>query len=690
MSKKLITSALSVLLVAMFCGALLWRCANILTIEGGPKDTLPPVILSVTPGDYSTDVSTLHPPRIYFGFDEYVQLKDQQKEFFTSPKMKKTPQVTMRGRGFVVTIKDTLLENTTYALNFGGMIVDNNEGNPLYGARYVFSTGPEVDSLVVSGYTEDSYKVDSVSKSFIFFYPADSLEDTPGYDSTMLYAATSARYKAPTVIGRAETNGIFITQNLKPIPYRIYAFEDTNNNMMYEASVDRIGFLDTLYNPAELPDFGLWYDSIRRYVTAEPQLYFRMFTDVAGRSQSLRQSSRPAQHKAILLFNAANPRIEKIGFDSIPTDRVIVDPLSPARDSIALWFDLPGAELPDTIKGEIIYDKWDDSLSRHVLDTAKLRLAWRPAPLSRDEEREAERVEKERERAVAAGEEWQAPEKPNTFAYKFSKTGVLTPETELSVTFDYPLIELDSAAITLTRQLERGESEVVPIRWRQDTVDMMRWVIEAPWRIKDKYTLDLPEGAFVDITRAQNDSTKVEYTGADPAQFAVFVLNVTGKSPEARYVVQMLSGAGTVLREVADVRSGRLQFDFVAPGEVKFRVIEDTNGNGRWDSGNLVERRQPERAENYVNGNGVDTFTTAENRDYEEDIDMNLLFAPVTMRSLSEMLDKREEARLQKEAEKRATQGNDTNNNNNNNNNRQGGSSMPGFGGAGNFMGGLR
>ena len=55
---------------------------------------------------------------------------------------------------------DTLKENTTYALNFGSAVRDNNEGNPLNSLRYVFSTGPEIDSLVVSGYTADSYKAD--------------------------------------------------------------------------------------------------------------------------------------------------------------------------------------------------------------------------------------------------------------------------------------------------------------------------------------------------------------------------------------------------------------------------------------------------------------------------------------------------------------------------------------------------
>ena len=88
-----------------------------------------------------------------------------------------------------------------------------------------------------------------------------------------------------------------------------------------------------------------------------------MFTDEAFGRQYLRESERPVQHKALLYFNAGHPRIDSIVFDSIPADRVIIEPQSRNRDTIALWFDVPSASLPDTIRGEITYMK-HDSLDR--------------------------------------------------------------------------------------------------------------------------------------------------------------------------------------------------------------------------------------------------------------------------------------------------------------------------------------
>ncbi|MCH5330407.1 MAG: Ig-like domain-containing protein, partial [Alistipes sp.] len=210
MNKRICIRTLAALLAAAGCFC---RCASIMSPEGGPRDTIPPVIVNMTPDNFTTDFKG---NRIYIEFDEFVQLRDQNKEFFTSPAMKKKPTLAIKGKGVSILLRDTLLENTTYALNFGSTIRDNNEGNPLNSMRYVFSTGPEIDSLMCSGYTADAYKADSVSKTFIWFFPADSLPDTPGYDSTMF------NHK-PAVIARAENNGIFIAQNLKPIPYRVYA-----------------------------------------------------------------------------------------------------------------------------------------------------------------------------------------------------------------------------------------------------------------------------------------------------------------------------------------------------------------------------------------------------------------------------------------------------------------------------------
>ena len=672
MFKRMI-SALSLSIAMLFGAALLTKCATTMTPTGGPKDTLPPVIVFMEPNNFTTMVDTLHPPKIYVEFNEFVQIKDQQKELFTSPAMKKTPSVTRRGKGIVIQIKDTLRPNTTYAINFGSSIQDNNEGNPLHAMRYVFSTGPEIDSMYMSGYTADSYKADSVSKSFIYFFIADSVETPKDWDSTMF------KYK-PAVIARAENNGIFIAQNLKPVKYRIYAFEDTNDNMEYEPSVDQIGFIDSTCNPSKMPGFSIWFDSLRHYPSAEPQLYFRMFMDRRATRHTLTGHERLNRHKALLYFGAQNPDVVKLEFDSIPSDKVIYDPQSVGKDTVALWFDVDAEQLPDTIKGTITYFK-HDSVNNLVESTDKLRLAWVYTE-SKEERKEREKLEKEREEAEKAGLEWQEPEKENPFNVNMSTSGEVNKDKHIDLEFDYPLTKFDSTVISLTMTSETvTEPRNVEHHFIQDTLNRRKYRLVANWETGGKYELMIPEGAFANIAREQNDTIKGSYNASDPTKYAIVNVKVRSTHPEARYILQLTNAQGKTQKEIRNVTPGNYTFEYVSPGEVMVRVVEDMNGNGKWDTGDMVAMRQPERTEIYKNDEGVEIITTKENWEFDVDVDMDKLFAPHTMQSIVKLLNDKEDERLKKVAEEMEKKRREASKKQNG----EGGMGFGGFGG----MGGL-
>ena len=674
-----VASATLMVFALLFGALLLTKCASTMVPTGGPKDTIPPVIVFMEPDNFTTNVDTLHPPKIYVEFDEYVQIKDQQKELYTSPAMKKKPSVVRRGRGIVITIKDTLRPNTTYAINFGSAIQDNNESNPLHAMRYVFSTGPEIDSMYMSGYTADAMKSDSVSKSFIYFFIADSVERPTEWDSTMF------KYK-PQVIARAEKNGIFIAQNLKPVEYRIYAFEDTNGNMEYEPSVDQIGFLDSTYNPMNMPGFTIWYDSLRHYPSAEPQLYFRMFMDRRFTRQALSGQERPNRHKAMLYFGSQYPDVTKIEFDSIPTDRVIYDPQNSTRDTVALWFNLPAEEIPDTITGRITYFK-HDSINNLVESEDKLRLAWAYVE-SKEERQERERLEKEREKAIKNGEDWVEPEKENPFKINIPASSEVNKDRHVSFDFDYPLTKFDTAAISFTMTTEeitepqRAEFEIIP-----DSINRRKFTLRADWQPKAKYELVLPAGMFENVAAETNDTIRCTYTASDPSKYAIVRVKVKGTHPTARYILQLTNAQGKVQKEVANVTPGDYVFEYVPAGDVMLRVVEDLNANGKWDTGDMVLMRQPERTEIYKNEEGVETITTKENWEFDIEVDMDKLFAPITMESVIKMLNDREDERLKKLAEATAKSRKEDASKQNQNSNGMGFGGFGGMGGMGGSTG---
>ncbi len=631
----------------LFAGAFFTRCASVGTPTGGPKDSLPPVIVGVAPADYSTHFKS---DKILIEFDEYVQLKDLQKELYTSPAMKRKPVATLRGKAVQIQIKDdSLLPNTTYAVEFGSSVSDNNEGNPLHGLRYVFSTGDEIDSLMMSGYTEESEKADSLGRTFIYFFEADSVPAPEEYDSVMF------KYK-PAKIARSQKNGIFVAQNLRPVPYRVYAFYDSNDNGAYEPSIDKVGFLEGTYNPAEMPPFAIWYDSVRRYVSADPQLYFRLFTDVSFRRQSLQEAKRTDRHKAMLYFSAARPDIRRIAFEGIGPEQIITESASRNRDTLALWFAAEPDIMPDTLRGEITYMRHDTlNVLREV--TEPLELPWRRVE-TREQERERLREERAKARAEAEGRVWRSTA-PSTFRMiDFAASAEVNPERDLPLEFATPLTRFDSAAVELLSWSERGDTVRERATFIPDSANVRKWRLRSRWTPERRYRLFIPADALADIAGEGNDSISAALTVADIEKFATLKVEVIPREAGAKYILQAVDANNRLLSEVRGAGEGVHTINYIPAGDMRLRIIEDVNGNGEWDAGNLVERRQSERAEFYKNERDEELFTTKTGWEFEITLDMGRIFAPVTMEQLIERLDKREAAREAKEAEKRLKEGN--------------------------------
>ncbi|MEL6918726.1 MAG: Ig-like domain-containing protein, partial [Bacteroidota bacterium] len=150
------------------------QCARRGNPTGGPKDVTPPQLVKADPVNKTINFSG---KTIKLYFDEYVKLEDIQNQLIVSPPLKYLPQITPQGsasKSIEITLKDTLMENTTYTLNFGQSIVDNNEGNPNSFLTYVFSTGDYIDSLSVSGVVKDAFNRNADTFISVMLYEMDS------------------------------------------------------------------------------------------------------------------------------------------------------------------------------------------------------------------------------------------------------------------------------------------------------------------------------------------------------------------------------------------------------------------------------------------------------------------------------------------------------------------------------------
>ena len=218
----------------VFISLLLASCARVGSPVGGAKDSIPPQVIGS-----NIDSPRVNVPRdireLRIDFDEYITLKDINKQLIISPPLKQITKMLPSGMGnkfLLIKWADTLKENTTYNFNFGNAIVDNNEGNPLGYYNFAFSTGPKIDSLYISGelkslLNEKDKKVEEGSLVVGLYQEKDSMD---------------YRQK-PYYITKADPDGYFELNFLAPGNYRVLAFEDSNSNSVYDIGKEKVGFL---------------------------------------------------------------------------------------------------------------------------------------------------------------------------------------------------------------------------------------------------------------------------------------------------------------------------------------------------------------------------------------------------------------------------------------------------------------
>ncbi len=216
-------------LVLVWLVLLLAGCANVVSPTGGARDEKPPEFVAAKPENYNLQYKS---GVIRIDFDEYIKIQNPQN-ILISPNLAVKPDISERYKSLFIDLKDQpLSENTTYTINFASSIVDLTEGNKQTNFRYVFSTGTYLDSLRVSGKVILAEKQTTEANILVGMYPEEQ--------------GDSCLYKfKPFYFARTDAEGNFSLENLKYGRFRLFAFKDEDNNLLYK-SAEEIAFLDSI------------------------------------------------------------------------------------------------------------------------------------------------------------------------------------------------------------------------------------------------------------------------------------------------------------------------------------------------------------------------------------------------------------------------------------------------------------
>lgn len=312
-------------------------CAKRGSITGGLKDTLAPVLNVSFPKNFTTNFKGND---IKLTFDEYIKLKDLNKQLIISPPMKNEPLVlpTTASKFITIKIKDTLQANTTYSFNFGQSISDNNEGNPYNQFKYVFSTGEYIDSLTLGGSVKDAYNKEVESFVSVMLYDVnDKFKDSLVYNENPRY-----------ITNTLDSLKTFKLENLKAGKYLLVAMKDYNNNNKFNPKKDKIGFNKQFIS---IPNDTLY--ELKLFKEVLPFMAYKPF--------------QTSKNRLILPYDGKTKNVKvtlKNGEVLLPT---IITQL-PQKDSLQVWFSPLKA---DSLTLGVVKDNYKQNFNVKIKDQKK-------------------------------------------------------------------------------------------------------------------------------------------------------------------------------------------------------------------------------------------------------------------------------------------------------------------------------
>ncbi len=574
------------LLLGVICALMLAACASMGRPEGGPRDELPPVFVSSNPAPGSLNVNR---NRITLTFDENVQLTEASSKVVISPVQKQMPSISAGGRHINVELRDTMLPNTTYTIDFADAIKDLNEGNVLDGLAIDFSTGDSIDTLCISGMVLEARNLEPAQGMLVGIY--SNLSDT---------AITSLQLER---IAKTNQLGQFTVRNLKPGQYQIFALNDVNRDYRWDRTED-VAFYDVAVSPAtetiEVTDTFAASDgsdslAVRSMVRYLPDDILLTWFNEGYASQYLRDNSRKDRRIIHLEFGAKSDTLPDIRLINGPRPDMPVDDWarlehSATLDTLSYWITDTALVSQDTLLLQARYLR-TDTLQQLSWATDTLRLIHREA--------KSRKKNKEKKKELSDSDSIAAPEL--TFLTFQAKTGS-SQDVHRPLVFEasQPLDTILPEAIAFAVQVNDTvwDTLAVPPIMRDPGGAIRRYTMEYDWTPGAKYRLTIDSAAIVGVYHEWNKPFKHEFSVKPLEDYSSVRFDISGL-PDSLPAMAELLASGDKPVAVVPVEGGSAWFRYIQPGTYYARLYVDRNGNGEWDTGSISERLQPEEVYYY-------------------------------------------------------------------------------------------
>jgi uncharacterized protein (DUF2141 family) len=537
-------------------------CAKQTSPTGGPKDTIPPVLVRAIPPNEAINFKGRS---IELEFSEMIVANNPKEQLIITPSMGKDFEVKARKNSLILEFKNAFKDSTTYTFNFRETIQDITEKNPVRNLQLAISTGTYIDSLSISGNIYDLTKGKEVSEATVAIHTKND---------------TFSILKHPaTYFTKTDKKGNFKIDHLRPDIYYIYALEDRNRNLFADSRTEPYGFLKDSINLTKdtarisiplvhLDARPLKLTSARPYNT-----YFNIRT-----TKNLKNFTLKAEDNSLLHYSfgedQANIKLYNT-FDNIDSLGVNVI----AEDSIGNKLDtLIYAKFSNR---EVTPEKFDASLkSTSILADKGLLNA-----------------------VITFSKPISEINFDSLYFQLDSLTRISFEKNDLSWEQQHNTLTINK---TLDKKLfakEPEETEQAPVAKRP-----------SPSKKSAKSNLLYSgKASFISIDGDTSKKFTQTITPLRTEDLSMIIFDI--KTSHKNFIVQLLDKNLKVLRQVSNKSKG--QFEDLEAGEYMLRVVIDTNLNNVWDAGNYLARQEPERMIYYKDEKGSMTIPLKTNWEFE-------------------------------------------------------------------------
>ena len=580
----------------------LMGCARMGNPDGGWYDETPPRVVGATPADRATNVRA---KKVRIEFNEFIKIENATENVIVSPPQLEAPEIKAAGKFIDVKLIDSLKADITYTIDFSDAISDNNEGNPLGNYTYSFSTGDHIDTMEVSGYVVSADDLEPIKGALVGLYA--NLADSAFRTLPMLR------------VGRTDGRGHFVIKGVAPGTYRCYALEDADGNYMYSQKSERLAFNHDLIVPSSKPDVRqdtIWTDSLHinainrvSYTHFLPDdITLRAFRPIVTDRYLLKTERTVADHFT-LFFSYGNlqlPIIKGLNFDE---RNAFVMETTAKKDTLTYWLRDTALINQDTLRIALSYLMTDSmsQLTEHV-DTLELLSKQPYARRMKAAQKDFEKWKKGEEKKKKRGERYDSIMPTKSLKLQLEVPQELDPDRNLYFHSEVPLARIDTSRIhlyakhdtlwyqaryELTRKLNADEDSLMG-----DSLKYARHLmLRGEWKPGIEYSLELDTIAFTDMYGNVTKPTKMGFKVNENDAYGTLLMTILNMK-DKHLLLELLDGSGKIVKEVT-TDDGQAEFFYLKEGVYYLRMLVDDNRNGRWDTGDFDQDRQPEEVYYY-------------------------------------------------------------------------------------------